>query len=38
VCNKINEGISEHLKNNNLKNVAALVGSLSLNSNTPLCG
>ena len=36
VCNKINKGISEYLSSNKIESVAELVGSLSLNSNTPL--
>ena len=36
VCNKINKGISEYLFINKIESVAELVGSLSLNSNTPL--
>ncbi len=35
VCNKINKGISEYLSSNKIESVAELVGSLSLNSNTP---
>ncbi len=36
VCNKINKGISEYLSSNKIESVAELVGSLYLNSNTPL--
>jgi len=32
VCKEINEGIIDYLKNNNLKNVSELVGTLELNS------
>ena len=37
VCNKINDGISKYLKNNNLENITQLVGTLELNSSLSQC-
>ncbi|HEY9147421.1 MAG TPA: dihydroorotate dehydrogenase [Gammaproteobacteria bacterium] len=38
LCPKINQGIVEYLKRHGLSEVSQLVGTLSLNSNTPACG